>query len=122
MNIHIKTKNIELTQELRSLINEKIGLLEKFIPSKPDQVILAEVEVGKETEHHIHGDDLYRAEINLSFNKKMLRTVSLKSDINSALDEAKNEMQIRVTSYSNKVVDLMRRGARKAKKMLRFRN
>lgn len=104
------------------MINEKIGLLEKFIPSKPNQVILAEVEVGKENEHHTHGEKLYRAEINLSLDKRMLRTVSLKSDVASALDEAKNEMQIRVTSHSNKVVDLMRRGARKAKNMLRFRN
>jgi len=122
MNIHIKTKNIELTPELKSAINEKIGLLEKFIPSKKGQEVLAEVEVAKETEHHTNGENLYRAEINLSYAKNMLRTVSLKSDIISALDEAKGEMQIRITSQSNKVLDLMRKGARKAKNMLRFKD
>ena len=122
MNIHIKTKNVELTQGLRSVINEKIGLLEKFIPFKPDQTILAEVEVGRETERHTNGESLYRAEINLSIDKRMLRTVALKSDINNAIDEAKNEMQIRITSHSNKAIDLMRKGARKAKNMLRFKN
>lgn len=122
INIHVKTKNLELTNKISSIITEKVNLLEKFIPFKKDREILAEVEVGKENKHHKKGEDLYRAEINLSLGRRMLRTVSLQSDIITAIDDAKNQMSLRLSSNYSRAKDLMIRGARKAKDVLKFRS
>ena len=66
MIITIKAKNLELTDELRNFVEEKIGSLEKFIT-------LAEafVEVEKETMHHKKGKIFKNKELNIRKQRKI---------------------------------------------------
>ena len=75
MKIIIKTKNTTLTRAIEEFIKEKINSLEKFIkvlhngeyssPSsgKEKPILVAWVEIGKETKHHQKGPFFREKEI-----------------------------------------------------------
>jgi putative sigma-54 modulation protein len=52
MNIIITGKGMDLTEAIKDYVDKKIGGLEKFY----DQILKADVKVGKESEHHLKGD------------------------------------------------------------------
>lgn len=118
INFHIKTKNTNLTPDLTNYIYDKLGSIEKYITDSSDKEILAEVEVGLRSRHHKKGD-IFRAEINLTFDGKQYRAVQKAEDMYAALDQLKDEIIKVVKRNENKKEDLFRRGARQIKKLLR---
>lgn len=52
MNIIITGKGMDLTEAIKTYIDKKIGGLEKFY----DQILKADVKVGKESDHHLKGE------------------------------------------------------------------
>jgi len=54
--------------------------------------LIFEVDIGKTTEHHRKGD-VFRAEINFTAGKKLLRAVAKEADLYAAIDKAKDEMR-----------------------------
>jgi putative sigma-54 modulation protein len=112
MNIKIKATNIELTDYLSKLVDQKIKKIEKLLPDVPDLIV--EVEIGKTTNHHQKGD-LFRAEVQIELppGGKMLRAVSEKEDFSSALTHAKKELEVQIKKHKEKI-SLERR--RKVKK------
>lgn len=52
MNIIITGKGMDLTEAIKDYVDKKIGGLEKFY----DQILKADVKVGKESEHHLKGE------------------------------------------------------------------
>lgn len=52
MNIIITGKGMDLTEAIKDYVEKKIGGLEKFY----DQILKADVKVGKESEHHLKGE------------------------------------------------------------------
>lgn len=112
MEIIIKSVNIDLTQNLRDYIEDKIGSCEKFINT--EFPVNSYVEVERTTFHHQKGD-IFRAEVNLILqSKKILRVVVKKEDIYSAINEAKNLLQRKLKQYREKQSAKERKGARKA--------
>ena len=61
MNITIKTKNIELTPSLETVINRKMAGLKKLLMVFGDVECDCLVEISKETKHHRKGS-LFMAE------------------------------------------------------------
>lgn len=117
MNIIIKGTNLELHEDLKEYVNEKIGGLKKFIENDniDKNSIVARVELAKTTEHHQHGD-IYKAEVNLQFAKKMFRGVEESDDIYKSIDKVKDELKEMVNSYKDEKISKTRRGARIIKK------
>ncbi len=118
--INIKTTSFELNQEIRNHVNEKIVSIEKFMSLKPNETPIADVELEKKYGEHHKAGQIYRAEINLQYHGKVFRTESKKEDMVSAINEAQNEMIRRVRKNREKKTDLVRRGAKRIKKILRF--
>lgn len=100
MKTKIKTTNIKLTDYLTSIIDEKIKDIEKVL-SRHSKLI-AEIEIGLTSKHHQKGD-IYRAEIQIQVPGKLLRAVSEKEDFRSALTEVKDELQIQIKKYKDKM-------------------
>jgi len=99
MQIDIKGTNLELTQAIKDYINEKIGGLEKFF----DQILEARVEVGLTSKHHQKGK-IFRAEANLEVPQKhIIRAEAEREDLYMAINEVKDELQIQLKKYKEKM-------------------
>lgn len=101
MNIKIKATNIELTNYLLKLVDQKFKKIEKLFSELPD--LIAEVELKKTTRHHQKGD-LFCAEVRIEVpGGKMLKAVSRKEDFRSSLTEIKDDLEIQIRKYKDKV-------------------
>jgi len=118
MEIHIKTTDFELTENLRSYIDEKLGSLERF-SKKYGEAFEARLEIGRTTRHHREGN-VFRAEVNIRVPGTMLRAESERTDIYAAIDEIRDEMERQLKEYRGKLFAKFKRGARVLKDFLRF--
>lgn len=117
MRINITGKNIDLTEAIKSYVEEKVRNLEKLIPEENSEA-LVEVEVGKTSHHHMKGD-VFRSEINLSVGGTFIRAEAVKDDLYAAIDECQNEMMRELRGKKTKRENLFRRGASRIKRLLR---
>ena len=108
MEISIKTTNLELTSAIESYVYKKVSSLAKFLKNIDSSVQEARVEIGKPSGHHRKGKVFY-AEINLRLPGKLLRAASKNWDLMTAIDDAKDEMQIQIKRYKERWKDLNRK-------------
>jgi ribosomal subunit interface protein len=120
LKINIKETNIKLDDFIYDYINEKIGGLDRFIDNS-NKGVQAWVEVGKPSKHHKTGPTECYAEVNiqLSKNGRVIRAESWQKDLRLAIDEVKNILQLELEKFRGKQEAKYKRGARKAKEMLR---
>lgn len=110
---------MQLTSAIESYIDEKIASIEKFAIPHDEEDLFVEVEVGKTTNHHEHGD-VFRAEANVHVRGKDFRATAEKSDLYAAIDAVKDELVRELNSYKGKERSLARKGAAMLKDLLRF--
>jgi len=118
MQIILKGKNMEIPTNVHDHATSKLNGLEKFVHPKESQEILAETELGRRSRRHKKGD-VYRAEINLTVDGILHRSVAKKSDLMEAFDVAYNSIERQVRRGKKKSDSRIRRGARRAKEILR---
>lgn len=118
MKINIKATNTFLTPAISDYVSKRIDSLEKFA-DKTDETLMADVEVGKTSQHHQRGD-VFRAEINLRIRGKQLRAVAEEADLYAAIDKVRDEMAEELRSSRKKELSLVRRGGAAIKNLLRF--
>lgn len=110
MRITIKGRNLELTEDIKQYINDKIGGLEKFSALGESiseeggdlhSTAIADVEVGIATRHHKAGK-IYTARITLAVPKNVMRAESESEDIYQAIDEVKTRLEEDINNRYNK--------------------
>ena len=90
MNIaSLKATNMELTPAIRQYVEEKLEYLDKLLPD--NESIVADVEVGKTTNHHNKGE-IMRCEINLRVPGDLLRVEKTEKDLYKAIDKVKDHL------------------------------
>ena len=121
MKIIIKTKNLDLTQDLQGFIEKKLGSVKKFIdilkedtPEKGKTLAEIFVEVEKETEHHKKGK-VFCVKTQVILPGKSLMVGFKADDLFEAVIGAKNELKTEIEKYKFKNSDKRRRQRRKAK-------
>jgi ribosomal subunit interface protein len=125
MKIIIKTKNFELTPALENFVNEKIGMLKKFIYILKEESnmgkTLAEVfvELEKETMHHRKGE-VFLAKALIQFPGKKIMVTSKADDLNKAIIEMRDNLKEEITEYKIKGKEAIRRMQRKSKQDIIF--
>ena len=88
--IEIIGTNMELTEAIRSYVEEKLGTLVKMTEKySPCDVA---VDVGKTSTHHAKGD-VWKAELMLTIPGGTLRAESVKDDLYAAIDDANDELK-----------------------------
>ncbi len=117
MQINIKGTGMELTGAVKDYIEKRLASIEKYVKNENGEAV-AEVEVGKMTEHHKKGE-WFKAEVNLRANGELIRAVSNESDLYAAIDDAKDQLERQLTGTKDKKLTLYKRGARSVKKMLK---
>jgi putative sigma-54 modulation protein len=116
MQINIKATGIELTPAISSYVEKKVSMLEKYLEPNPD--ILAQVEVGKDTQHHRTGD-VFRAEIHIVGAGHDVYAVELEPDLYGAIDKVKDRIARELTSHKGKRFAMARKGGRMMKDVMR---
>ena len=101
MKIQIQANNVELSDALKSYINEKIGELEKFIQD-PNGEMNAWVTVGKPSRHHENGN-VFQAVVDLHLPGRSVRAEAVGADLMVAIVEVKDELQREIKKYKGKV-------------------
>ena len=115
MKIIIKTTKIDLSPSIRQYVEEKIGGLEKFLKNFSPELVEARVEIGKTTRGQRQGD-IFRAEVNLSLNGKLLRASEVAESLHAAIDLVKDELAREIRRCKEKETTKFVRGARSWKK------
>ena len=118
MKINIKVVSIELTPALDSYVNDKLNSLDKFFVGRRDDEPMADVEIGKTTQHHKLGD-YFRAEIILRYAGQYYRVEATESDLYAAIDVAKDQLAEEIRTKNKKRTSLIKRGGRTIKELLR---
>jgi ribosomal subunit interface protein len=116
MNIDIKATNIELTDAIRSYVNDKIGSVEKFVGTDAKN-IQCHVEVEKTSAHHQKGD-VYRAEVNMTASGVFQRAEFTSDNLYAAIDTVRDELVSTTKSAQDKAETLERKGSREIKEGL----
>ena len=107
MKRNIKATNLDLTDSIRTYINQKTAELDKFINVRNESLdgrhatVEAFVEIARSM-HHRKGDVFY-AEVQIRMPGDFtVRAESTQPDLYLAIDEVKDELQRRLKKYSGK--------------------
>lgn len=117
MNINIKATNIDLTDTLTEYVHSKIGVLEKIIGNSEDINIF--IEIGRESNHHNKGEDVYMAEVRMRFSGKDYYVKKFEADLYAAIDTMKEDILRDVKTDKKRDQTLFIRGARSLKKRIK---
>jgi putative sigma-54 modulation protein len=119
MNINIKATNIELTPAISDYVDRKINSVYKYLETTDNESdIIAQVEVGKTTNHHKAGE-IFRAEVHISGSGLNLYAVAETEDLYASIDKVRDEIANEVKRNKEKRFALARRGGQMVKDMMR---
>lgn len=115
MKINIMATGIELTPAISDYVHKKVLMLEKYAPS-PD--VVAQVEVGKSTQHHKTGE-IFRADIHLIGAGMDYYAEEETEDLYAAIDKVKDEIIREMTQSKGRRFAMVRRSQRFMKDAMR---
>jgi putative sigma-54 modulation protein len=116
MNTNIKGTNIELTDAIRDYVAKRFQAVEKFV--KDDTTVQIDIELGKTTEHHKHGD-IYKAEAHIVGKGRDIYVTAEKADLYAAIDALRDEVMHRLSSSKDKRISVARAGGAKVKRIIK---
>jgi putative sigma-54 modulation protein len=110
MQLIIKGKNIEITDSLRDYVNEKLGRLDRYLPSI-DEV---RVELSVESVKSSKGRQV--VQVTMRSNSTILRAEERSGDMFAAIDAVRDKLQRQIRRFKEKPVRVRERAqaARKA--------
>ena len=116
MKTNIKATSIGLTPAISDYIYSKLSHLDKITKNFDDT--MADVEVGKSTNHHKSGDYFF-AEINLRMDGRVFHETIDDENLYAAIDLVKDNMEENLVSYLKRKNTLVRRGGRAVKNFIK---
>ncbi len=117
MRINFKVTNMELTPAIQAYAESKIGPLSILLPS--DGEPQAFLEIGRTSNHHKQGEDVFRAEIKIKVAGKEFFAEENGGDLYASIDKVKDEIAREIKKEKSRGKTLFVRGARKIKKRIK---
>jgi ribosomal subunit interface protein len=114
MQVNIKATNLEITPEIKKVIEEKISPLDRFV-SGIKMPLEAFVEVGLVSRHH-HKGDIFYAETNIGLPGKIIRSEAKEDNLFKAINVVKDELQLLLKKYVKKQIAKKEKSAQALKK------
>lgn len=111
METKVKTTALDLTNELKELIDKKIiKTAEKFLKRKDLTSALLEIELSRTTKHHREGK-IWKCEVNLSLANVHLpvRAEAVSEDIKISIIQAKQNLERELRKLKTKRIDRFRK-------------
>lgn len=106
-----------LTPELREFVERRFLSLAGLIDMS-DPTLKVQIEVGRTTRHHEKGD-IFRAEFNIRSRRGTFRAVAERSDIHTAIGDARDDIEMGLGRAKGRYTSFLRRSRRAVKEMLR---
>jgi putative sigma-54 modulation protein len=120
MQINLLGKNMELTEAIKDYASKRVTNLEKLL-SRIEQVggkVMANLEVGKSTNHHKSGD-VFHVDCLIKIDGKEFYGSADKEDLYQAIDAVKDSLYNEINKNKDRTQTLFKRGASSVKKMLK---
>lgn len=114
-NLKIQGINMEVTPAIDQHFREKLNGLDKYIDQN-DESVECNARVSKETGR---AGDMFKAEVSLHTAGKNFGAVAENADMYVAIDDVKEAVERKIISYKDKKRSIFKRGASKAKDLLR---
>lgn len=93
MNITISGRNIEITEGLRSAVEEKIGKLEKYFTPETDVMVTLSVEKERQ-----------KIEVTIPVKGNIIRSEQVSNDMYVSIDLVEEIIERQLKKYKNKLV------------------
>lgn len=120
MDIRIKTTDYEITPDVSAYLDERVASIEKMLGSDAGHARL-EVELARAAGNQRHGDNMWLAEMLLSYpGITPLRATNHAPTINNAIEDARQELLAQLRSARSAHRRLARRAGAAIKRMMRF--
>jgi len=116
MKLIIKSKEMEVSDDVKLYIEKKIGKLRRFLEGVDSELIEAVAEFEKISGKHRQGE-IYQININLNLPGKFFRFEARGDNLYAMVDEVDNELESEIQKYKAKKETLFKRGARSIKKL-----
>ena len=116
MKFIIKSKEIEISDDVKNYVEKRIGKLERFLEDVDTNLINVVAEYEKISNRHKQGD-VYQVNINLDIPGKFFRFEARGENLYAMVDEAENELENEIQKFKRKKETLFKRGARSFKKL-----
>jgi ribosomal subunit interface protein len=116
MSINFKIKGADINNDTKTYTEEKMQMLLKYLDDTDSPRFDVEF---SESNKHISGD-VYRVDLVVVSGGLDLHTVGHGESYNAAIDMAKDDMARRLRRGKSKSRDMLRKGSRAIKKMLRM--
>lgn len=97
MEIKISHENIELTDAIKSFVEEKMNALPKYM----DSLLEADVWVGKISNHHAKGN-VFECKINASYPGGMFRGEATGDDLYNTIMAVKKILQAQIIKHKER--------------------
>ena len=94
MQIKIRAKGIDLTDAIQDYVEKKISGLDKFY----DKIMLADVLVGKESQHHLKGE-FFICECKLDVPGNTLIVSKNEKDLYKAIDKVRDHLEAELKKH-----------------------
>lgn len=94
MNIIISGKNIELTDNLRQAVNDKLGKLDKYFT--PDTDVNVTLSIEKERQ---------KVEVTIPVKGNIIRSEQVSNDMYVSIDLVEEVIERQLRKYKNKIID-----------------
>jgi ribosomal subunit interface protein len=118
MNITIKSTGHELTDDVRSLVEEKFSSIEKIVAkSNAPAQLSCEIERSIAVER---AGSKYRAEGNLNVDGQVFRAEATGDTLEDAVDNVRDQLTRTLQNARGRRRELLKRGGAALKRMLRF--
>jgi putative sigma-54 modulation protein len=105
MKINLKATKIKLTPAIKSYVQEKMDMLDKYLGGV--NVLNCDVEIGIVVGGQNSGE-IYRAEVNLIVPGELLRVEKTEKDLFKAVDKVKDHLRQSIKKYKEKKLDKKR--------------
>ena len=117
MNINFKTKGVEINNDVKAYAEEKVQSLVKFLGKDADNARF-DIEFSDDPKH-VSGD-VFRVDIVAIAGKVDKHAVGHGSTMTAAIDDARDDLARRLSRAKDKDRNMLRKGSRIIKDMLRF--
>jgi ribosomal subunit interface protein len=119
MNINFKTRGADITNDIKQYAQEKAQMLIKLLGNEADAPEARfDIEFSEDPKH-ISGD-VFRVDMVAITSTIDMHAVGHGASMNAAIDQAKDDLARRLRRAKGKERNLLRKGSRMIKKMLRM--
>ena len=119
MNITFKGTNLELHDDIRTYVEEKLHDCFQAFGDLNREAVRVAIELERTTRHHRKSEEIYRVEANVSVPGRLIRVEETGDDFYRAVVEMKETLTREIRHWRERTIDKRRKGARAAKALLR---